>query len=149
MRCPYCDHQDDKVVDSRACRDGMAIRRRRECLNCAQRFTTYEYIEQTPLNVIKRDGRREPFDRGKLVGKVQLSCYKTTVSAAEIEDLIDNVESQIATLAEKEVHSKHLGELVMERLRGVNEVAYVRFASVYRQFKDKNDFVRELEQLTN
>ena len=149
MRCPYCDHQDDKVVDSRACRDGMAIRRRRECLNCAQRFTTYEYIEQTPLNVIKSDGRREPFDRGKLLEKVQLACYKTTVSAAQIEDLVDGIETQIANLAEKEVDSKRLGELVMEGLRRLNDVAYVRFASVYRQFKDKNDFVRELEQLTN
>ena len=149
MRCPYCDHQDDKVVDSRSCRDGMAIRRRRECLNCAQRFTTYEYIEQTPLNVIKSDGRREPFDRGKLLEKVQLACYKTTVSAAQIEDLVDGIETQIANLAEKEVDSKRLGELVMEGLRRLNDVAYVRFASVYRQFKDKNDFVRELEQLTN
>ena len=149
MRCPYCDHQDDKVVDSRSCRDGMAIRRRRECLNCAQRFTTYEYIEQTPLNVIKSDGRREPFDRGKLLEKVQLACYKTTVSAAQIEDLVDGIETRIANLAEKEVDSKRLGELVMEGLRRLNDVAYVRFASVYRQFKDKNDFVRELEQLTN
>lgn len=149
MRCPFCNHQDDKVVDSRACRDGMAIRRRRECLNCAQRFTTYEYIEQTPLNIVKSDGRREPFDRGKLLEKVQLACYKTKVSAAQIEDLVDAVEAEIGNLADKEVSSAHIGELVMERLRHLNEVAYVRFASVYRQFKDKSDFVRELEQLTN
>ena len=148
MRCPYCNHQDDRVVDSRACRDGMAIRRRRECINCSQRFTTYEYIEHTPLTVIKRDGRREPFDRGKLLDKIQLACYKTTVSADQIEEVIDLIESDLSNLAEKEVESKQIGELTMERLRHLNEVAYVRFASVYRQFKDKNDFVRELEQLT-
>lgn len=148
MRCPYCNHQDDRVVDSRACRDGMAIRRRRECINCSQRFTTYEYIEHTPLTVIKRDGRREPFDRGKLLDKIQLACYKTTVSADQIEEVIDLIESDLSNLAEKEVESKQIGELAMERLRHLNEVAYVRFASVYRQFKDKNDFVRELEQLT-
>jgi transcriptional repressor NrdR len=149
MRCPYCNHQDDRVVDSRACRDGMAIRRRRECINCSQRFTTYEYIEHTPLTVIKRDGRREPFDRGKLLDKIQLACYKTTVSADQIEEVVDLIESDLSNLAEKEVESKQIGELVMERLRHLNEVAYVRFASVYRQFKDKNDFVRELEQLTH
>jgi len=149
MRCPYCNHQDDRVVDSRACRDGMAIRRRRECINCSQRFTTYEYIEHTPLTVIKRDGRREPFDRGKLLDKIQLACYKTTVSADQIEEVVDLIESDLSNLAEKEVESKQIGELTMERLRHLNEVAYVRFASVYRQFKDKNDFVRELEQLTH
>lgn len=148
MRCPYCNHQDDRVVDSRACRDGMAIRRRRECINCSQRFTTYEYIEHTPLTVIKRDGRREPFDRGKLLDKIQLACYKTTVSADQIEEVVDLIESDLSNLAEKEVESKQIGELAMERLRHLNEVAYVRFASVYRQFKDKSDFVRELEQLT-
>ncbi len=149
MRCPYCSHQEDKVVDSRSCRDGMAIRRRRECLSCAQRFTTYEYVEQTPLNIIKQDGRREPFDRGKLLEKIQLACYKTTVSADQIESLVDRIETQISNLADKEIDSKKIGALVMERLRQLNEVAYVRFASVYRQFKDKSDFVRELEQLTN
>ncbi|MSR83212.1 MAG: transcriptional repressor NrdR [Candidatus Latescibacteria bacterium] len=148
MRCPYCNHQDDRVVDSRACREGMAIRRRRECINCSQRFTTYEYIEHTPLTVIKRDGRREPFDRGKLLDKIQLACYKTTVSAELIEEVVDLIESDLSNLAEKEVESKQIGELAMERLRHLNEVAYVRFASVYRQFKDKSDFVRELEHLT-
>jgi transcriptional repressor NrdR len=127
----------------------MAIRRRRECLSCAQRFTTYEYVEQTPLNIIKQDGRREPFDRGKLLEKIQLACYKTTVSADQIESLVDRIETQISNLADKEIDSKKIGALVMEGLRQLNEVAYVRFASVYRQFKDKSDFVRELEQLTN
>ncbi|MFH1571295.1 MAG: transcriptional regulator NrdR [Gemmatimonadota bacterium] len=149
MRCPYCSHQDDRVVDSRSCRDGQAIRRRRECVNCGQRFTTYEYIEHTPLTVIKRDGRREPFDRGKLQEKIQLACYKTTVSADQIEELVDRVEAGLANLAEKEVPSHEVGELVMEALRDLNDVAYVRFASVYRQFKDKSDFVREVEQLTH
>jgi transcriptional repressor NrdR len=147
MRCPYCTHLEDKVVDSRSCRDGKAIRRRRECLQCAKRFTTYEYIENVPLTVIKADGRREPFDRGKLLEKIQLACYKTTVPADQIEQLVDQVESEVGTLSDKEVPSKVIGELVMERLRRLNEVAYVRFASVYRQFKDRNDFVRELEQL--
>ena len=148
MRCPYCSHQEDKVVDSRSCREGMAIRRRRECLGCSKRFTTYEYIENVPLTVIKADGRREPFDRGKLLDKIQLACYKTTVSAEQIELLVDQVETDLANLTDKEVPSKRVGELVMEGLRHMNEVAYVRFASVYRQFKDRNDFVRELEHLT-
>lgn len=147
MRCPFCSHLEDKVVDSRSCREGMAIRRRRECLACGKRFTTYEYIENVPLTVIKADGRREPFDRGKLLDKIQLACYKTTVSAEQIEQLVDNVEGELSNLSEKEVRSKQIGELVMERLRNLNEVAYVRFASVYRQFKDRSDFVRELEQL--
>lgn len=148
MRCPYCSHLEDKVVDSRACREGMAIRRRRECLDCSKRFTTYEYIENVPLTVIKADGRREPFDRGKLLDKVELSCYKTTVSAEEIEQLVDRIETELGNLTEKEGSSKQVGELVIAQLKLLNEVAYVRFASVYRQFKDRNDFVRELEQLT-
>ena len=149
MRCPYCNHLEDKVVDSRSCREGMAIRRRRECLNCGRRFTTYEYIENVPLTVIKVDGRREPFDRGKLLDKIQLACYKTTVSMEQIEQLVDQIEARLGSLTDKEVHSKQIGELVMERLRDLNEVAYVRFASVYRQFKDRSDFVRELEQLAH
>jgi transcriptional repressor NrdR len=147
MRCPYCAHVEDKVVDSRACREGMAIRRRRECLQCGRRFTTYEYIENVPLTVIKTDGRREPFDRGKLLEKIQLACYKTTVSMEQIEELVDRLETELGGLTEKEVSSKRIGEWVMENLKHLNEVAYVRFASVYRQFKDKSDFVRELEQL--
>ena len=148
MRCPYCDDQDDKVVDSRSCRDGQAIRRRRECVTCGQRFTTYEYIEHTPLTIVKRDGSREPFDRAKLLEKIRLACYKTTVSADQIEELVETVGTKLGNLAEKEVPSKKVGELVMDELRELNEVSYVRFASVYRQFRDKSDFVRELEQLT-
>ena len=149
MRCPYCSHEEDRVVDSRSCREGMAIRRRRECINCIKRFTTYEYIENVPLSIIKSDGRREPFDRGKLLDKVQLACYKTTVSAEQIEQLVDRVETALGNFNEKEIPAKQIGEQVMQHLREINEVAYVRFASVYRQFKDKNDFVRELEHLAN
>ena len=149
MRCPYCSHEEDRVVDSRSCRDGMAIRRRRECINCSKRFTTYEYIENVPLSIIKTDGRREPFDRGKLLEKIQLACYKTTVSAEQIERLVDRIETALGNLNEKEIPAKQIGEQVMQHLRGINEVAYVRFASVYRQFKDKSDFVRELEQLAS
>ena len=147
MRCPYCDHHDARVVASRSCREGQAIRRRRECINCTQRFTTYEYIEHAPLTIIKRDGNREPFDRAKLLQKIRLACYKTTVSTDRMEELADQVETELGNLAEKEVPSKQVGELVMERLRNLNEVAYVRFASVYRQFRDRTDFVRELEQM--
>lgn len=149
MRCPFCNTEDDRVVDSRSCRDGQAIRRRRECTGCGQRYTTYEYIEHAPLTVIKRDGNREPFDRAKLQTKIELACYKTSVSSDQIEELMDQVESELANRAEKEVPSKQIGELVMQRLKDLNEVAYVRFASVYRQFKDRQDFVRELEQLAN
>jgi|TARA_B110000263_G_scaffold201888_1_gene181466 transcriptional repressor NrdR len=127
----------------------MAIRRRRECLNCSKRFTTYEYIENVPLSIIKSDGRREPFDRVKLLDKIQLACYKTTISAEQIEQLLDTVETELGNLNEKEIPAKQIGELVMEHLRGLNDVAYVRFASVYRQFKDKSDIMRELEQLTS
>ncbi len=148
MRCPFCDHQDDRVVDSRSCRHGQAIRRRRECVNCNQRFTTYEYIEHAPLTIIKRDGSREPFDRGKLLEKIRLACYKTPVSSDQIEELVDQIESELGNLTEKEIPSIQVGELVMDALRSLNEVAYVRFASVYRQFRDKSDFVRELEQLS-
>ena len=149
MRCPYCNCEEDRVVDSRSCREGMAIRRRRECINCTKRFTTYEYIENVPLSIIKSDGRHEPFDRVKLLDKVQLACYKTTVAAEEIEQLVDAVETALGNFNEKEILTKQIGEQVMEHLRVLNEVAYVRFASVYRQFKDKSDFVRELEQLAN
>ncbi len=148
MRCPFCNTEDDRVVDSRSCRDGQAIRRRRECTRCNQRFTTYEYIEHAPLTVIKRDGNREPFDRSKLQAKIELACYKTSVSSDRIEELMDQVESELGNRAEREVPSKQIGKLVMERLKDLHDVAYVRFASVYRQFKDRQDFVRELEQLS-
>ena len=148
MRCPYCNHEEDKVVDSRSCREGMAIRRRRECLNCDKAFTTYEYIENVPLTINKADGRREPFDRVKLLDKIQLACYKTTVSAEEIEQLVDRVETDLGNLNEKEIQSTRIGELVMEHLRGVNDVAYVRFASVYKNFREAKDFEELLGELS-
>ena len=144
MKCPFCAHLDTQVVETRVGEDAALIRRRRRCGACDKRFTTYEYIENVPLTIIKADGRREPFDRVKLLDKIQLACYKTTVSAEEIEQLVDRVETDLGNLNEKEIQSTRIGELVMEHLRGVNYVAYVRFASVYRQFKDKSDFVREL-----
>ena len=149
MHCPFCGGRDTRVVDSRLSTEGDQVRRRRECVACGERFTTYESAELSLPQVIKSDGRREPFDRGKLLEKIQLSCYKTTVSADQIEEVVDSIETDLGNLAEKEVGSKQVGELVMERLRHLNEVAYVRFASVYRQFKDKRDFMRELEQMTN
>ena len=148
MRCPYCEGLDDKVVDSRSSKEGMAIRRRRECLNCGRRYTTYEYIEHTPLTVIKSDGRREPFDRNKLFAKIQLACNKRPISTSQIEEVVDRIEGQLTGLGERELEANaHIGERVMTELKNLDEVAYVRFASVYRQFKDLRDFEKELRQL--
>ena len=148
MRCPYCEGIDDKVVDSRSSKEGTAIRRRRECLNCARRFTTYEYVEDTPLTVIKSDGRREPFDKKKLFAKIQLACNKRPIPTAKIEEVADRIEARLMGMGEREVETKkHIGELVMKELKDLDHVAYVRFASVYRQFKDLSDFERELRDL--
>ena len=148
MRCPYCEALEDKVVDSRSSKEGMAIRRRRECLNCGRRYTTYEYIEHTPLTVIKSDGRREPFDRNKLFSKIQLACNKRPISTAQIEEVVDRIEGQLVGLGEREFETNaHIGERVMSELKKLDDVAYVRFASVYRQFKDLRDFEKELRQL--
>jgi transcriptional repressor NrdR len=147
MRCPYCGSPDDKVVDSRTSRDGRAIRRRRECLACQKRFTTYEYIEDQPLVFIKSDGRREPFDRVKVFNSIRIACNKRPISVAQIEEAVDEIESKLEGLGEREVMTKQIGELVMEYLRRTDEVAYVRFASVYRQFQDKSEFLKELQRL--
>ena len=148
MRCPYCEALEDKVVDSRSSKEGMAIRRRRECLKCGRRYTTYEYIEHTPLTVIKSDGRREPFDRNKLFSKIQLACNKRPISTAQIEEVVDRIEGQLVGLGERELETNaHIGERVMNELKKLDDVAYVRFASVYRQFKDLRDFEKELRQL--
>ena len=148
MKCPYCGAIEDKVVDSRSSKEGTAIRRRRECLNCARRFTTYEYIEDIPLTVIKADGRREPFDKNKLIAKIRLSCTKRPISIAQIEDIADRIEDELVGMGEREIEGKqHIGELVMKELKALDDVAYVRFASVYRQFKDLSDFEKELRQL--
>ncbi len=147
MRCPYCGSTDDRVVDSRLIKEGRAIRRRRECLGCAKRFTTYEYVEDMPLMIIKRDGRREPFDRQKLFNKISIACHKRPIPTSRIDQLVDEIESEISSLDNKEVPSKQVGDLVMKHLQQLDEVAYVRFASVYKNFKDKNEFMDELKQL--
>ncbi len=149
MKCPFCGHLEDKVVDSRASEEGRSIRRRRECLNCHRRFTTYENVEEMPLMVIKRDGRREPFDRKKVLSGVLKACEKRPVGMEKIEALVDKIEQALQKKFDKEVETTQIGELVMELLQGLDEVAYVRFASVYRQFKDINQFMKELKDLLN
>ena len=147
MDCPFCNHPDHKVVDSRGAQDGKTIRRRRECLQCQRRFTTYERIEQTLLKVIKKDNRREDYDRAKVLNGVLRACEKRPVSMEQIEQLVDEVEKEIAQKTEQEVPSTIIGEMVMTRLQKLDEVAYVRFASVYRQFKDVNQFMSEVKNL--
>ena len=147
MKCPFCGHDDSKVVDSRPTDEGTSIRRRRECLKCLKRFTTYETVERMPLMLVKRDGTRQPYDRQKLLGGLVKACEKRPVSLMKLEQIVDNVEQRVFSALESEVSSKTIGELVMEQLRSVDEVAYVRFASVYRQFKDINTFMDELNTL--
>ncbi|NLW03331.1 MAG: transcriptional repressor NrdR [Clostridiaceae bacterium] len=147
MKCPYCSCQEDKVIDSRPTDEGATIRRRRECLNCRKRFTTYEKVEHLPIMVIKKDGSREPYDRDKVRKGILRATEKRSVSADEIERMLDSIESHIYNSLEREVTSEFIGELVMEKLRDLDEVAYVRFASVYRQFKDINTFMNELKKL--
>ena len=147
MKCPFCNYADTKVIDSRAQDDNSAIRRRRQCEHCGKRFTTYERIDTIPITVIKRDGTRELFDKTKLLGGIMKSCNKRPVSVKQIESLVDDIENTLIGNGEKEVESKILGNMVMDRLKDLDEVAYVRFASVYRQFKDINTFIDELEKL--
>ncbi len=147
MKCPFCNYPDTKVIDSRAQDDNSAIRRRRQCEHCGKRFTTYERIDTIPITVIKRDGTRELFDKTKLLGGIMKSCNKRPVSVKQIESLVDDIENTLIGNGEKEVESKILGNMVMDRLKDLDEVAYVRFASVYRQFKDINTFIDELEKL--
>ena len=145
MKCPFCSSDTDKVVDSRSSRNGESIRRRRECLNCKQRFTTYEYIEDVPLVVIKNDGSREPFDRKKLLKGISISCTKRPIATDKLDEVADDIKRTLEGRGEREVSSHAVGELVMENLKGLDDVAYVRFASVYRKFSDKDDFVKELK----
>jgi transcriptional repressor NrdR len=148
MKCPFCESEEDKVVDSRAAQDGRSVRRRRECLSCGKRYTTYEYVEKVTLTVVKSDGRREDFDRQKLFKGIALSCNKRPVSEEQINTLVSQIEEELQNSSRgTEVTSKRIGELVMERLKSLDEVAYVRFASVYRKFKDKNEFLEELKGL--
>jgi len=149
MKCPYCANSENKVTDSRETSENMAIRRRRECLNCGKRFTTYEYVEKTPLMVIKKDGRREPFSHQKILGGLLKACEKRPISVEKLEKLVDSVEAELQKKFEQELESHHIGALVMEKLAGLDDVAYVRFASVYRQFKDVNQFMRELRDVFN
>ncbi len=149
MKCPFCGHQEDKVMDSRPSKGGAAIRRRRECLKCEKRFTTYEQIEEILPMVVKRDGRREPFDRLKIVAGVRKAVEKRPVSSEKIEALVDDIENALMERAAKEINSTEVGEMVMNRLKELDDVAYVRFASVYRQFKDINAFMDEVKKLLN
>jgi transcriptional repressor NrdR len=147
VKCPFCDALEDKVVDSRMAKEGELIRRRRECLGCKRRYTTYERVEETLPLVVKKDGRREPFDRGKIVAGVKRACEKRPISMPTIEAVADHIEKRIQELGETEVASRTIGEEVMEALRELDQVAYVRFASVYRDFKDIDQFMDELKSL--
>lgn len=147
MKCPYCAYEESKVIDSRPTDEGEKIRRRRECLNCSKRFTTYEQIESLPIMVIKKDKTRETFNRDKLLTGMLRACEKRPVSINQLEGMIDEIETTIQNTLDREVTSEKIGELVMDKLKAVDEVAYVRFASVYRQFKDINTFMSELNKL--
>jgi len=147
MRCPFCNFDDSKVIDSRSSNEGRVVRRRRECLECRRRFTTKEYVEESPLIVIKDDGRREPFDREKILRGIQLACIKRPVPVQVVQEMVDRVETSLRDGGREEVHSRQVGELVMTFLRETDEVAYVRFASVYRNFQAKEEFINELRGL--
>ena len=147
MRCPFCAFPESKVIDSRAAEEGVSIRRRRECLHCQRRFTTYEVVEKVPVMVVKKDGRREMFDKAKLQAGLMRACEKRPVSLQEIEELANQVERDIYNTMEREISSREIGERVMNLLQDVDPVAYVRFASVYRQFTDLHNFIDELESL--
>jgi len=147
MKCPYCSKVNSKVVDSRIARDGDTVRRRRECLSCSRRFTTYERVERLPLVLIKKDGRRERFNRTKVLAGMQKACEKRNISINTLEQFVDELEKELQEMGEKEIPSSVVGELVMRKLHDLDDVAYVRFASVYREFKDINDFMAEVREL--
>ncbi|MBR2453262.1 MAG: transcriptional repressor NrdR [Clostridia bacterium] len=147
MRCLFCGHLESKVIDSRSTEEGTTIRRRRECLECGKRFTTYEKIETIPMIVVKKDGLRETWDREKVLNGILRACEKRPVTLSDIEKLIDDIESKLYNMLEREVTSERIGEMVMERLKDLDDIAYVRFASVYRQFKDINSFMDELAKI--
>ena len=147
MKCPFCGHTEDRVVDSRVGRDGEFIRRRRECLKCRRRYTTYEHIENVPLYVVKRDGTREEFDRNKLSSALHKACAKRQVGVSQIDDIVADIEARLHERTDKEIPSHEVGEMVMEHLKRLDQVAYVRFASVYRQFEDVSQFSDAVNQL--
>ncbi len=147
MKCPFCGETNNKVIDSRLSKDGNVIRRRRECIDCSRRFTTYEHIEDIPVMIIKKDGRREEFNREKVRTGMQRACEKRKISMNVIEQFIDDLERDLRETGEKEIPARRIGKKIMEKLHGLDDVAYVRFASVYREFKDVNDFFSELKSL--
>jgi len=147
MRCPFCNFEDSRVIDSRTSNEGKVVRRRRECLSCQKRFTTKEYLEEAPLIVVKADGRREPFNRGKILNGIQVACSKRPISVDVINHLADQVEGQLRDGNGDEISSRRIGQLVMDGLRLIDDVAYVRFASVYRKFQAKEEFLEELKEL--
>ena len=148
MRCPYCNALEDKVVDSRTSQEGRAVRRRRECLNCARRYTTYEYIEERRLQILKRDGSSQPYERRKLVQAIQTATTKRPITASDIDQMVDSIEDEMARTGQDEIESSRIGELIMDRLKQADNVAYVRFASVYRNFQDLDEFYEELRELS-
>jgi transcriptional repressor NrdR len=147
VRCPYCGYTESKVVDSRPTDEEAAIRRRRECEKCSKRFTTYEKIEQMPLIIVKKDGSRQVYQRSKMLNGILRACEKRPISISQIEEIVDEIEKELYNSMDKEIDSKKIGELVMKRLKKIDDVAYVRFASVYRQFKDINTFLEELNKI--
>ena len=147
MKCPFCGEIDNKVIDSRLSKDGNVIRRRRECILCGRRFTTYEHIEEIPVMIVKKDGRREVFSREKVRSGLQKACQKRDISINVIDEFLDELERDLREAGEKEISSNKIGEKIMVKLHEIDDVAYVRFASVYREFKDVNDFVSELKNL--
>jgi len=147
MKCPYCAEVDNKVIDSRLSKDGNVIRRRRECLLCSRRFTTYEHIEEIPIMIVKKDGRREVFNRDKVRSGMNKACEKRNISVNLIEEYIDELERDLKETGEKEIPAREIGNRIMKKLHEIDDVAYVRFASVYREFKDVNDFMSELKNL--
>ncbi len=147
MRCPYCKQDDDRVVNSRTSADGVCVKRRRECRRCGRRYTTYERMEQSPLRVVKKDGNRENFSRDKLLGGILKACHKRPVSTDAVEQMVDEIERELHGRFENEVQSSVIGEMVMQRLRELDQVAFIRFASVYREFKDVSDFVEQADMV--
>jgi len=147
MKCPYCGELDNKVVDSRMTKEGNTVRRRRECLGCNRRFTTYERVEQLPLVLVKKDGRRETFDRTKVLAGLKKACEKRNISINTLEQFVDELERELQEMGENEIPASVVGEWIMTKLHGLDDVAYVRFASVYREFKDINDFMSQLKEL--
>ena len=147
MRCLFCGHLESKVIDSRSTDEGSTIRRRRECLQCGKRFTTYEKIESVPIMVVKKDGTRESFDRDKILNGIRRACEKRPISADKMEEVVPSIELQLSNMLIREVSSEKIGQMVMDELQKLDDIAYVRFASVYRQFKDINSFMEELSKI--